>query len=971
MGTVSGEKATSKFRFCVVVAALLALLMCFVPLGAGMAAGAAGSSKIKAKAPKAAQKTGATASGGGATFDLFSTFPKQMLAPTAGSTLTWMQVQTRNITDSSTPVSLAVECDSGYFSAFVFPWAAAPQGANGVAPSWIIITCRPETPDGTVCWTKVTGTRGTETHRIWLEVTALASKPQLERSTGDLLAGKGYRDPVLQPFTGKPLVWNLAATNHGSVRDTYPLGYEAGFPCSVRFLDSAGNPITSVTVPGLTRNFLYPNAVNFRAEVTPTGPLPKNVPTDITFVLGPGAGSPATSRLTMQVIDAGMLFCVNDAGGWKPRAHQVMPGEETSFLLHVSNRGASAADVALSVSGAAAGWDVGLDKATLAGLQPGETADATLSVRAPESAPLGARLDLGVHASSSLGTTDDVAVATEVTNVRNVYYWSIDSMDPSYLYLNSAGTGPGSEGDWLMPNMHAFMSDAVDYTAARSYLPSATDMNHTNTLAGTYSGTSGIYTVGGSYAGFDQHDEVEAIQNTTDLMRYGPDGKPLQRIYEVAKTQTGGKSLTGFFTNKNWLGELEAGRGVDVLCHSEKFPLFFTGPYKYMAGDPKSDTDPRDPMSGPFTAAMYSDLTRDVVIPTLLGQFNLVLGLGIFILPVEQYFGMAPGAHAEDRYLESEFTRAVIEEDPDVSYMNIADLDNTGHVTGASWDLDEWDAKGTPTVWDDLSRYNHWMRRDECIDIQRENDLLFADFINLLKARGVYDNSIIVLFSDHSMENLKDPGDGFQVIDLRKVLRASGFVYNEDYREGGGAGSFVWSANPSKTAAMEQALRDYTVNDPQLGTVHPFIVVNRQEMKDGKDFGALGRILPGELYSEFWITHPEAGQVWPDLFVFQINHYNLVIHGNMLATGFNPVGMTLGNMPDSVQIGFPASHGGLTTSQIPLVFKAPKAPGDWSGYTPGATSTAAVRIGDITPTIYSILGWPAPESVNGTLLPTP
>jgi hypothetical protein len=957
MCTRQAKRAFRRAKTCAIVASLLALCIAVIPLGSAAAA------TSRKTAPKKAKLTA-----GGATFDLFSMFPKQMLAPSAGATFTFMFLDTRNIVDSTEVVSLSAQCDSSYFSACIFPCKVAPQGANGTACSFVFVNCRADTPDGTVCWIKVTGKRGTEQHHVWLEVTALASKPQLDKSSGDLGTGQGYKDPDLLPFAGKPLVWNVGATNHGFLEDTYPLGCESDFPCSVRFLDSAGNPITSVKVRGLTRNYLYPTAVNFKAEVTPTGPLPKNQPLNVRFVLGPGAFSSGVSKLPVQVIDAGSLFCVNDTGGWKPRAHQVMAGEATSFLLHASNRGTTPADFSLTVSGGAPGWDVGLDHPLLNALQPGETREATLTVKAPAGAGIGTRLDLGVHAASSLGATDDVAVATEVTNVRNVYYWSIDSMDPSYLYMNRAGTGPGSDGDWLMPNIHAFLSDCVDYTSARDYLPSATDMNHTNALAGTYSGTSGIYTVGGGYAGFDQHDDVLAIPNTVDLMRYGPDGKPLERIYEVAKKETGGKSLNEFVTNKNWLGELEAGRNVDILCHSEKFPLFFPGPYKYTAGDPKSDTDPWDPLSGPFTAAIYSDITREVTIPTLLGQFNFLIGLGISLLPVEQYFGMAPGAHAEDRYLNSEYMRTVIEEDPDVSYMNIADLDNTGHVTGASWDFSEWDTKGTPQVWDDVSKYNPWMRRDECLDIERENDLQFADFMNLLKTRGVYDNSIIVLFSDHSMENLKDPGKGFQVIDLRQVLRAGGFVYNEDFRESGGAGSFVWSADPSKTAAMELALRNYTVNDPLEGVVHPFIVVNRQEMKDGKDFGALGKILPMELYSEWWINHPEAGQLWPDLFVFQTNHYDLVIHGNMLATGFNPVGMSLGNLPDSVQIGFPATHGGLTTDQIPLVFKAPKG---WPGFTPGAVVSSAVRIGDITPTIYQIMGWAAPACVNGTPLPKP
>ncbi len=141
-----------------------------------------------------------------ATFDLFSMFPQQILAPSVGKTLTWIPLDTRNIADVSDWVWLSARPESPHFTAFVFPCLVRPSGAEGTARSWALVSCSPGTPEGTVGYIKVTGMRGAETHRLWLKVTALSSLPSLEMSRGDPLMGQGYRDPVRQPFTGKPLL---------------------------------------------------------------------------------------------------------------------------------------------------------------------------------------------------------------------------------------------------------------------------------------------------------------------------------------------------------------------------------------------------------------------------------------------------------------------------------------------------------------------------------------------------------------------------------------------------------------------------------------------------------------------------------------------------------------------------------------------------------------------------------------------
>jgi len=100
-----------------------------------------------------------------------------------------------------------------------------------------------------------------------------------------------------------------------------------------------------------------------------------------------------------------------------------------------------------------------------------------------------------------------------------------------------------------------------------------------------------------------------------------------------------------------------------------------------------------------------------------------------------------------------------------------------------------------------------------------------------------------------------------------------------------------------------------------------------------------------------------------------VSHYSPLGYsaGDVLSTGVNAVGINLGiNTPESVRIGLPGAHGGLQTENQPLVFKAPAGSTD---YPAGKSYTGAVEIGDIAPSIYKIMGWPAPENVDGRPLP--
>jgi hypothetical protein len=913
---------------------------------------------------------------GGATFDFFSMFPEQFLSPAGGKTTTFMPLDTRNIGEQSGKVTLSVSSEESLFKATVSPAVVEPA-RDKPGKSRVKVECSKGTPDNTVGWFKVVGTRGSESHHIWLKVTVLASKPRLDMSRGQLMAGKpGYLDAELQPYTGKPMTWHVAARNEGAVDDTYKLSWKSDFPFDVTFRNLQGKEIGEVKAPGKTRNLLYSRPIELTIEAVPKGEMPVNKPQDITCVIGPGKLSSATEEIKVSALNPGVLFNINDVNGLRARPHQVMPGETTTYMFHVTNLEGKTREMSVVYPPTEIGnWRaqrVGTMKETV---KPGETVDFTMKVTAPRQAQPGDRRDFTVALMGPDGRQEAMStVAAEVTSARNIYYWSIDSMDPEYLYLDREGTARGKEGDWLMPNVRAFFADSANFTDAKCYLPSATDMNHTNALAGTYTGTEGVYMVGGTFRGFTEHDELLSSPNTTSLMRYGADGKPVERMFEVAKQQTGGKALTGFWSNKNWLAEMEGEKSVDIIGHSESWPLFFQPPWQYkMAGDPASEKDKSDPASVSVRACFHSNNANAVVIPTMLGEFDLVGGVKLLSAPLGVMFGKTPGLHAEDRYIADEFFRSIDEEDPDVSYINIGDLDNTGHFTGASWDPSEYTKGNGPSPAYDKDKYSPDMRRKDALDICREADILFGEFVAKLKTRGVYDNSTIVFLSDHGMENMKDAKSGYQVLDLRDILRDNGMLRHEDYEEVGGTElNNIWASDPARLAKIQKILEDYTVDDPVLGKVKPLTVVNREEARNGKDFGKSGKVRPGELYSEYWINHPdtsEGGQMWPDLFVSPLYNYQVMAHGDALASGINNIGLSFGiNVPESVKFGLPAAHGGLQTTHIPLIFKPPA--GTQGVPAAGTQYGGEVEIGDIAPTIYRIMGWTAPACVDGKPLPT-
>ncbi|MHB8895937.1 MAG: alkaline phosphatase family protein [Candidatus Geothermincolia bacterium] len=927
---------------------------------------------VVAPAPAAAAPRGPS------TFDLYSPFLSNTVSSTSPGTSEFL-VRVKSIFPDRYLVNLS--CGSAS------PYLAPSLGRGNV----LITKIKPEarvalsvkvaagTPEGSVGWVSVTARRGGETHTLNYRITVQNSKPSLELSVEN-----GAKEQELQLSTGAPVGISLKATNHGASSTAFPLAAQAPTGWMVRFENLGGDSISGVTVGGVKPYIELPGTTDFKAVVVPGPDFAENPPATVTFLAG---GASTSVRIAKQ----GLLWCANDMGGIYPHVHQVRSGGTTTWSLRVTNTTGRVAAFTLQATGVPAGWNAALAQRVCV-LAAGKSKDIALSLTVPDGAPVDQAVNFAVEARGA-GASDTVSLAARVNNTPKVYYFSIDSMSYGYLGYDSRGTGQGRDGDWLMPNIHKFMGDSVSYTNAEALMPAATDMNHTSAVSGCYPGTEGIYCVSMTFNGTTEQGRMITQPTSLNHGMTMENGNPVkvERIFELAK-QANPEALCAFITNKSWLEDLECDpatqTAVERSVTSDSQPVYIPTIEKYTLGDPPSDNDPLlDPMQKSTfvigASHMITEKTGGVLIganePAPRPLLNLI-GADILpqmdpllrwaIMPANVGVGGNPQGFGNDSYFGNSLVSLIGQEDPDVTYTNLGELDETGHLVGSAEDPTEWDTKGTSMGRDDTSSINNYAIRDDAIDVARQADIIFGQFVDTLKSRGVYDSSIIVMMSDHGMHNYKRPEKGYKVLDNRELLRGKGFVMGTDYDYHVGAMDYdlVYSRNKANLPAMEQVLEEYTLDDPVDGTVHPMVVFNREEMKTGVDARTGITVNPGEFYSSYWTQFDQAGadtMKWPDLFVYMMDQYYSRIYADTATSGANAIGIKAEvNLPAELSVMATGGHISFNTRHVPLVFKSP-------GVNPGSTVGQPVHLSDIAPTIYGLMGWTTPSYVDGKPLPLP
>ena len=641
--------------------------------------------------------------------------------------------------------------------------------------------------------------------------------------------------------------------------------------------------------------------------------------------------------------------------------HMVRPGAVTTYIIRVANIWTEPADVKLNLIEPAqprGSWSFTIATEQINSLRPGEVREVMVTAKPAASVKPGEAVQVMVTASAASGATDRCTLYAETTATPKIYFVSIDSLNPEYLKLNAAATGPGQDGDWLMPNLHRLMTQATFYPNNKVHIISATDMNHFNYLAGTMTGTSGIALVGAFFFGFDEQGQPIIKSSTMidgDIARYG-DGKHVDSIYNVAKKMNP-TAYTAFVSGKNWVPELyrRPEFAIDRIIHGQKTPDYITpvetvsaqqmhpfrraarallvpGPlprYAEHLGNPAGNPEPQDPRELNFLARLTGSL---------------------------------PSGFPPDSWVMNSAIKEIENEDPDVCYTLLAAVDDAGHAFGSAFDLTEWNDKGTPSLKDDVSKFDPRASRQGIVNVVREADAQVGRFIDVMAQRGQLDQSIIVLESDHSM-----------VTTYKHAVDAVGYLKKSARRWKPGTDYFFGTAasvglivrrpeanDPAMLKDLEDALENWQVKNPLTGQLEcPIYVYNREELKTGID-QKTGQawLLPREYYSEYYIEHAQPGeQVWADLFIMTKPNYKLSLSG----FGLGNLGIT--NLPFSLPRRgyFIGSHGSLETQTALLMVSVPGKP--------TAVNPAHVYASDVAPTIYHLLGWPIPPSVDGKGLP--
>jgi len=489
-------------------------------------------------------------------------------------------------------------------------------------------------------------------------------------------------------------------------------------------------------------------------------------------------------------------------------------------------------------------------------------------------------------------------------------YIAIDSLHPAYLSLGADAKGPGQEGDWLMPNIHRFLSQAAWYPNAKDYLIAATDMNHLNVLAGTSTAQTGIYSVNTQVFDWDAAGAI-VIRDSSLAWARDDRGRPVETIFHAWK-RAWPDSKTAFITGKAWVAaEILGSPGleIDVVVDGGKYPDYVSTPVSESFYDPPTDADAAcDP---------ESETQRNTIFP----------------LMARMPFTFPPDSWTVDAALKV-FERV----QPDLAYILMAEADDAGHALGAAWDPDEYVAASQsyqPPAgctanpdWNLVSRSNPAVYREPVLDYIRDVDHEFGRLYDGLEAGGYLENATVILLSDHAMNTLyRDPAwkeaDLEAATDYYRLILDAGLGDENNTTAYGALGfaALYWRYSKEHVAEAKSLLESHTAVNPRTGATEcPWWVLDREEMKNGLP----GVTRPGELYHKWFVeTDREQTMIWPDLFLLAKGGWDLAAYANGLSNlGLKfPLKSPKVIGPLYVMLG---GHGSLDTQPIVAAISGPE-----------------------------------------------
>jgi len=510
----------------------------------------------------------------------------------------------------------------------------------------------------------------------------------------------------------------------------------------------------------------------------------------------------------------------------------------------------------------------------------------------------------------------------------------MDGLHPGYLGLNAVGDGPGADGDWLMPNVRRFLTRAAWFTNTKDYLPSVTDPNQLNAIAGTYGGQTGILSVGAQLLGWNESGLVVS-PTSLSFARDGL-GRRVDTVFHAWKRAWPG-SKTAYISAKAWVAEMFRNEGVmDSIVTGRDHPCYLPTPAPIDYADPPGDSDAR---------CDHESLLQRLNMATVFSR-------------------LVPQAFPTDEWTVDAALSIFEYESPDLAYILLAEVDDTSHSLGAAWDLTDRVPAAYPSrskVFcpdDPLNQLatgeNPLLYVTPILDAMRNCDVQFGRLIDGLEAKGILSNATVMLLSDHGVRtHLRSPNafrefeEMTAATDYNRILLGAGLGDQNTFTpwSASGFGAVYYRTDKGLVPQAKQVLDAHRALNPQTGVLEcPWFVLDRAEMKNGKE----GVSLPGELYHQWFVeTDHEQTMVWPDLFLLARSGWELPVYASRMASALTGVD-TFGDLFVGPLYAFRAGHGSTDTQDIVMAIATPGGS--------GKTVQREARIGDLAVTAANLFG---------------
>jgi len=506
---------------------------------------------------------------------------------------------------------------------------------------------------------------------------------------------------------------------------------------------------------------------------------------------------------------------------------------------------------------------------------------------------------------------------------RKTYIINIDGMRADYF---------GAEGHQgcLTPTLVLLAEQGVQFTNCKDILPAVTATNHTSILTSASLGTHGIYGMGSHYQGLDfSHLRVSSRHGTAQMDKYHHRHlQGLPTFFNVVK-KNNPKSMTALITGKHWIDFL-ADESCDVLIYAgnSSNPDYVIPSEGHILGGERHEGD------CPIPPRLYLPKKGDRYISPPKGTIKVPIdAINADLVP-------------SDKWTIDQAIQTICYHEPDFMYVLLSNIDTAGHVYGSFSD----------TNTSDLCKI---INPDAMKDQLFITDSEIKRFIDFLKRQHTYDESRIIITSDHGMSTMKEFKKSS---DVRKTLAEHGinirantkwlpFGYND-------RGQYEWCFSEGTQVyiycrdEIEKEIKD-TI---QADLPHLQEVLDKQSQID----------------RNMWKGDYED-VLWPRLIVFLEQNYYNMSYGDVTAVGTKIVA----TLPDHIQFliakayglpGLPGTHGTYSEQDVPLIFVSPSEP---DAVPDKVEDHREVSVIDIIPTINSLNGWKPQPTFEGKIILPP